>query len=107
MTAAARHASRLPSDYGWVNADREEAPGYERSEAQIDYEILRDTIIAAFNPPDDDAAEPAIMTAAIDRAWAFIVAQPCTCEPGAADLEVDECDRCNALGRAYDVVIER
>src|SRR6266702_6337952 len=60
-----------PSDQAWVNANREDARGYERTESQIDYEILRDTLIAAFNPPDEDAAEPAVMTSAIDRAWAL------------------------------------
>ncbi len=96
-----------PSDQAWVNANREDARGYERTETQIDYEILRDTLIAAFNPPDEDAAEPAVMTSAIDRAWAFIVAYPCVCSPGAVEYEDDPCPRCRVLGRRNDVPEER
>lgn len=96
-----------PSDVGWTNAHREDAKGYERSETQVDYEILRDTIIAAFNPPDEDAAEPAVMTAAIDRAWAFIVAQPCNCQLTGDIYEIESCRRCAVLGRSADTDLER
>ena len=98
-----------PSDQAWVNANREDARGYERTESQIDYEILRDTLIAAFNPPDEDAAEPAVMTSAIDRAWALIVAQPCHCEPPDSTWleDIEPCERCNVLGRVADTELER
>lgn len=87
----------LPSYYGWVR----------NTEETTDYEILRDTLIAAFNPPDEDSSEPAVMTDSIDRAWKFITAQLCSCTDAAADYEDDACDRCQALGRRHDVLDER
>jgi hypothetical protein len=96
-----------PSAWAWDNLHREDAPGYERSDWQQDYELLRDTIIQAFNPPDEDVAEPSLMTDTLDLVWAYVVAQPCTCQPGAADFEVEPCDRCAVLGRAADAVVER
>lgn len=98
---------REPSEWAWDNLHQPRAAGYERSEEREDYELLRDTIIEAFNPPDDDVAEVALMTDTLDRVWAYVVAQPCTCPPGAAAFEVEPCDRCAVLGRAADVVVER
>lgn len=93
---------RLPSDWGYWSS----SPAlHDGDEWQADYEVLRDTIIAAFNPSDGDVAELSIMTTAIDHAWGFIVAQPCRCEPDAGDWS-DPCDRCRVLGRIRDDRLE-
>lgn len=92
-----------PSDIGWSNvADR---PIMQDVDWQGDYEILRDTIIAAFNPPDCDQSEPSLMTEALDRAWSFILTQPCVCPPPDSFGDVEVCRRCDALGRCADVKV--
>ena len=94
----------VPSQWAWSNVpDDADFPSF------ASYEVLRDTIVQAFNPPDDDVAEESLMTDALDKAWAFIVQQPCSCPPdaGPPDFEGDACYRCEVLGRARDVVIER
>lgn len=109
-------AASKPSDYGWRAAEPQlhthrmidgRAEAYDaRTEGEIEYEVLRDTIVAAFNPPDEDAAEPSIMTAALDRAYAFIVGQPCTCPPDVIEVSAP-CARCDALGWAADRPLPR
>lgn len=69
------------------------------------YEWLRDAVLHAFNPPDEDGAEEQLCEQAIFAAADFIAKQPCTCEwgwdPQAQDSEVATiCDRCAVLGMA-------
>lgn len=77
---------------------------------QSDYELLRDVIIEAFNPPDDDRAEVSIMSDAIAQAVKFIRNLDCDCDPrkhlfeDGADVA---CMRCQVLGRFKDEEIER
>lgn len=94
--------AEFPSSWAWNNV-----PDDAAFPSAYSYDVLRDTIIQAFNPADDDVAEEALMTDALDSVWRFVVAQPCTCPPGAAEFEVDSCSRCQVLGRAADVKVER
>jgi hypothetical protein len=74
-----------------------------------DYRDLADVIIAAFNPPDDDVAEFAIVIDAVRNAARFIESQPCCCRPAATDPDVLDapCKRCRVLGRRADKLEER
>lgn len=78
-----------------------------------DYELARDAVLEAFNPPDDDVAEVAIVIEAVERAAAYIARQPCTCcdDPTHHNREPEywhePCARCHALGRYHDEAIER
>lgn len=73
------------------------------------YEHLRDVIGACFNPPDEDGAEEAILSQAVQSARDFIAAQPCTCRPEVvADEDAyDACERCKVLGRCGDKAVAR
>lgn len=71
---------------------------------EFDYVWMRNAILYAFNPGDDDIAEPAILEGAIRRARDFIAAQPCTCS---GDDQWDACRRCDALGRFRDEPVSR
>jgi len=63
------------------------------------YEIVRDAVFRAFNPPDGDAAEEAIVVDAIERAARFIeIVRPCTCQ----SPEHAPYNRCLVLGRVCD-----
>jgi hypothetical protein len=59
-----------------------------------------------FNPPDEDAACESICLDAIARAAAFVLAQPCHCDPVGDELNM-VCPRCRVLGRVRDVEVER
>lgn len=74
-----------------------------------DYRDLADAIIGAFNPPDDDVAEYAIVVRAVQRAAEFVTAQPCECAPDVTDPNVlaMPCRRCRVLGRRGDQLEER
>ena len=62
------------------------------------YVLLRDEIIARFNPRDDDIAEEAIMMEAIGNAADFILGFPCLCTPGVITFDDQPCRRCSVLG---------
>jgi hypothetical protein len=68
-----------------------EPDGYDR----CGYRMLADKAIEQLNPPDGDAAEVSLCMDAIDRAAAYIKAQPCYCVAGYDDAP---CGRCAALG---------
>lgn len=73
-----------------------------------DYALLAEAIIEAFNPPDDDVAEEAILIRAVEAARDFIAAQPCLCTPeDIANGCPERCERCQVLGRLGDKVIDR
>jgi hypothetical protein len=70
-------------------------------EGICEYRMLADSAGEAFNPPDDDEAEVAVLVRAIERAAGFIGSLPCTCpqgdhRPWAGD---EPCGRCAALGQ--------
>lgn len=68
---------------------------------ESDYEVVRDAVMCAFNPPDEDCAEPGICSEAICRASRFIAAQPCQCTNEMIE-DHDPCKRCEVLGRLGD-----
>lgn len=74
---------------------------------ESDYERLRDRIVELCNPLDDDAAEVAILLAAVTQLRDFVLqAADCTC----ADEDIDDhdpCSRCRVLGRLGDKAVER
>jgi len=72
--------------------DTERTEGLELLAAAIDY---------AFHPADEDADALSILEAAVLRAADYIARQPCTC------TEEDGCDRCYALGRAFNKPLDR
>jgi hypothetical protein len=73
---------------------------------QEDYEPLRDAIVAALNPRDDDAAEVAILIRAVEDARDFIAGRPCLCTPD--DIkDYRPCDRCQTIGRLGDRPMDR
>jgi len=78
----------------------------EAAQKEEEYEIVRDAVIEAFNPPDDDAAEPSIMAEAVERARAYIEQQPCLCTP---ELIADQqpCGRCWVLGQCGGEPVSR
>jgi hypothetical protein len=76
-------------------------------QSDSDYEFLRDAVMEAFNPPDDDGAEPGVMADAVERARVYIEAQECHCEPEQETQHDYTCGRCRALGRIHDEVISR
>lgn len=92
-----------------VHAALEEVFGPSKAataDYEADYEFVRDAVLEAFNPPDDGAAEPAIVTEAIELAAAYIARCPCECtEPMIEDI--DACPRCLALGRLGDERVTR
>lgn len=62
------------------------------------YEWLRNAVLHAFNPPDDDMAEETLCERAIFDAADFIAEHPCECirlENGNFD---EPCRRCSLLG---------
>jgi hypothetical protein len=71
-----------------------------------EYRMLADTVGAAFNPPDGDEAEVAILITAVERAQAYIVSQPCACTPAMVE-NWEPCARCAALGRLNDEALQR
>lgn len=81
----------------------------ELSDAERDYEVLRDAVIEQFNPRDGDDGEAFIMTEAIEGAARFIRSLPCTCPPdaGPPTWDGEPCGRCAALGRARDEEVSR
>jgi hypothetical protein len=71
------------------------------------YEWLRDAVLHAFNPSDDDGAEESIMEKAIFDAADFIADQPCLCKV-TDDGDYDEpCSRCAVLGQLAGEVSPR
>lgn len=71
------------------------------------YDWLRDAVLHAFNPPDDDAAEESICEQAIFRAADFIAEHPCECTR-MEDGEIDRpCRRCELLGEAGGEPVSR
>lgn len=74
-----------------------------------DYGLLADVVIEAFNPPDTDRAEEAILVDAVYAARDFIVAHPCACLSTviAEEDAGGACRRCLALGRLGNQVISR
>lgn len=69
---------------------------------RCDYRLVVDRVIELLNPPDDDAAEVSICITAVEGIAGYVASLPCVCLPGAAEYEVDACDRCRALGRVAD-----
>lgn len=78
-------------------------------EKEEDYRMVADKIIELFNPPEDDAAEIHIVIEALKRAQKCLINEvECWCADKAGNPEnEDPCDRCAALGRFDDVVLER
>jgi hypothetical protein len=76
---------------------------------ESDYRELADKIIKCFNPPDDDAAEIAIMLKAVEAAAKFIRDETdCECQLDYDPEDMAEaCNRCEVLGRRRDVQVER
>jgi hypothetical protein len=83
-----------------------EAPG---KEATDEYEYIRDAVIEHLNPRDGDDGEAFLMVEAIKYAAETLVAIPCSCPPDAGEPEWESspCARCQALGRARDVRVDR
>lgn len=81
----------------------------ERDEARQEYDLLRDAVIEQLNPADDDIGEPAIMVGAIEFAARTLAVVQCSCPPDAGPPEWESfpCGRCQALGRARDVRVDR
>uniref|UniRef100_UPI003F498F22 hypothetical protein n=1 Tax=Pseudonocardia sp. CA-138482 TaxID=3240023 RepID=UPI003F498F22 len=77
---------------------------------QDSYRYLADAVIKAFNPTDDDEAEPSLCARAVAAAGQYIEATPCLClmttDP-TGDSAVEPCRRCKVLGRIADRVIAR
>lgn len=74
----------------------------EQDTEDADYRLLADHIIALTNPPEDDAAEVAILMGVITRLRDFVITLPCECpadEMGVDFGEEDACDACRVLGR--------
>lgn len=75
------------------------------------YRMLADHVIELFNPHDGDEAEVSLCMNSLSVAAKVLRALPCTCntEPGAWDQLGEQacCDRCLALGRFQDVVLQR
>jgi hypothetical protein len=107
-------------DGRWVNRDvkdiafdeamaRLEAKQTEANEWEETYRMLGDQVIQSFNPPDDDAAEVSILIDAVVLAFNFIKDQPCTCKWNEEPYQdvCDTCKRCVALGREFDIQVER
>jgi len=61
------------------------------------YAWLRDAVLHAFNPPDDDAGEEEILSWAIFAAADFIAEHPCECTTYAGGWD-EPCRRCRLLG---------
>lgn len=70
------------------------------------YEWLRDALIHAFNPADDDGAEEEIVSRALFEAADFIAERPCECTPAMVE-DHDACQRCRVLGRLGDKAVPR
>lgn len=73
---------------------------------RCEYRLLADKVGDLLNPPDDDEAEVSLLMTAIERAAAYINAQPCTCTPGDIADRMP-CPRCGAFGRLGDKVLSR
>lgn len=94
------------------NRERHSAPGlpvidlslYEA--AVSDYELLRDAVVDAFNPPDDDSDEVTVCTEAVRQARDALELRGCRCVQQRDDPR-DACARCRALGRVNDKPIQR
>jgi len=71
------------------------------------YEWLRDAVLHAFNPPDDDAAEEHICEQAIFAAADFIAEHPCECTRDDEGDVDDPCRRCRLLGESGGVKVSR
>lgn len=77
------------------------------SDEVADYRKLADKVIEAFNPPDEDSSEIAILDDAIDRVVRVLKEMPCGCpKPGTPGYlgedeycSWDACPPCLALGR--------
>lgn len=92
------------------DAERErERARVERDEAREEYELVRDAVIDQFNPADSDDGEPGIMVRSVEYAARYIASLSCTCPPdaGPPEWESPPCGRCQALGRARDVRVDR
>ena len=83
-----------------------EAPG---KEATDEYEHIRDAVIEHLNPRDGDDGEAFLMVEAIKYAAETLVAIPCSCPSDAGEPEWESlpCARCQALGRARNVRVDR
>lgn len=82
-----------------------EHPNDQPDSAELGRTFVCNTVLLAFNPPDDDVGYESIITDAIEAAARFIEAQPCSCPPD--PLEDGPCDRCAVLGRAGNEPIAR
>lgn len=84
------------------NADVDSDFGGHRS-----YEWVRDAVLHAFNPPDEDAAEESILERAIFDAADYIAEHPCECiRDGYGDVD-EPCRRCRLLGQSGGVPVGR
>jgi hypothetical protein len=74
-----------------------------------DYRMLADKIIELFNPPDDDAAEIAVLMDHLSHVADFVKACGCFCQecPSHPGIDPNICRRCRALGREFDRLVER
>jgi hypothetical protein len=98
---AASEASTVDIIAG-LRAAFEIATGAPPHTLESDYEVVRDAVACAFNPPDEDAAESCICSEAICRASRFIAdTVPCECTAGMVE-DNDPCQRCAVLGRLGD-----
>lgn len=102
-----RRMTRIRDDYERLEVDSDF--GHAKS-----YEWLRNTASVCFNPPDADGAEEEIVAQAMVAAAEYIAAQPCRCVNTGFDGDRsvpyddgDQCARCAALGRYFDLPLDR
>lgn len=72
-------------------------PGDLMGEGICEYRMLADAVGEAFNPPDIDEAEVAILIGAVQRAREVLAAVRCACTPLMLE-QGNPCRRCVALG---------